>query len=758
VSGPVIGALLAETGVPVLVLNACRSAHAEPSAAPDAVDGAALVGDPHELARAYGSLAQEVMDAGVAGVVAMRYNVYVVTAAEFVANLYAQLSQGLTLGEAVSVGRKQLVAVPEREILGERVELQDWPVPIVYEAAPLRVFPAGGAAALPKITLRTSHDLPGRGALDPRLPAPPDAGFFGRDETILAIDRRFDTERIVLLHAYAGSGKTATAAEFARWYAVTGGVEGPVIFTSFERPRPLARVLDDLEPVFRGALEQQGVQWLALTDAERRDVALQMLRQVPVLWIWDNVEEVAGFPRPDDAALSADEQRELADFLRSVRTTKAKVLLTSRRDERDWLGELPGRVRMPPMALTEAVQLARALAGKRGQRIADVGAWIPLLHYAQGNPLTITVVVGQALRDGRSTAAELGDLLRQLQAGEDVFDDDEVQGRTRSLGASLSYGFAHAFSDDERKLLALLRLFRSFVAADTLYLMADPGKDWSSPEFHGTTRGTVVAILDKAAGIGLLEKVGDGYYVIHPVLPWYFARLFDQTYPPVAADGEDEPSMRAERAFANAMGDRGTGYHRLAEEGNIGVLPMLVADEANLLRAWDLALADEAWELAMDILQGLGALYGHTGRHLDKAKLISRAVPLLADPFTDDPMPGRERAWAVLMDHRVEAAMQGHDLATAERLARPWVEWHRKQAARAMAKLPSDLDLEERNLVRSLAVALHRLGGILRDNHDPEGLAQLLEAFELARTINDRSLMGGIAFNVGRAYEADGDA
>jgi hypothetical protein len=34
------------------------------------------------------------MAAGVAGVVAMRYNVYVFTAAQFVANLYTALAQG----------------------------------------------------------------------------------------------------------------------------------------------------------------------------------------------------------------------------------------------------------------------------------------------------------------------------------------------------------------------------------------------------------------------------------------------------------------------------------------------------------------------------------------------------------------------------------------------------------------------------------------------------------------------------------------
>ena len=67
------------------------------------------------------------------------------------------------------------------------------------------------------------------------VPPPPDVGFFGRDATLLALDRAFDTQSAVLLHAYAGSGKTATAAEFARWYRPTGGIDGPVLFTSFEQ-------------------------------------------------------------------------------------------------------------------------------------------------------------------------------------------------------------------------------------------------------------------------------------------------------------------------------------------------------------------------------------------------------------------------------------------------------------------------------------------------------------------------------------------
>jgi len=69
----------------------------------------------------------------------MRYNVYVVTAAQFVAELYRALVQGRSLGEAVSRGRKNLHEQPVREMV-EKLTLQDWLVPIVYEAQSMPVF------------------------------------------------------------------------------------------------------------------------------------------------------------------------------------------------------------------------------------------------------------------------------------------------------------------------------------------------------------------------------------------------------------------------------------------------------------------------------------------------------------------------------------------------------------------------------------------------------------------------------------------
>ena len=275
VDAATFGKLLHETRVPLLILNACRSADSEPPEQPE------KAGDLHQQIREFGSFAHAVMDYGASGVVAWRYSVFVDTAAQYMADLYGALASGLPLGEAATLARKQLSS-------GGR-DIEDWAVPVVFEAAPMQLFP--------KKEEPFAIKLEARAAAESGLPEAPDVGFIGRDETILKLDRTFDEQNVVLLHAYAGSGKTSTAAEFARWYGETGGLAGPVLFTSFAQHAPLPRVLDHLGRVFEGLLAKSGIQWLTLDDAQRRDVALQVLRQVPVLWIWDNVEGWRGSRR-----------------------------------------------------------------------------------------------------------------------------------------------------------------------------------------------------------------------------------------------------------------------------------------------------------------------------------------------------------------------------------------------------------------------------------------------------------------------------
>lgn len=750
VDGTEFGAALRNHNVPVLVLNACRSAHADFQEQPKNEEANTI----HSQVRAFGSLAQEVMDAGVAGVVAMRYNVYVVTAAQFVADLYAALASGQGLGEAVSLGRKQLAAQPLREIAFDPIPLQDWSVPVVYEAAPIQLFARGDAAAPLKI------DLSKKVGAEDSLPRP-DVGFFGRDETILALDRAFDAHSVVLLHAYAGSGKTMTAAEFARWYKQTGGLRGPVLFTSFEQYKPLAQVLSAVEETYRPVLEANNIQWLALSEDERLNVTLQIFQHIPPLWIWDNVEPIHGFPSGADSAWSATEQRELRTFLQIVTgQSQAKFLLTSRRDERDWLGDLPQRVTLPPMPMQERVQLTRALAERHGRRISAVQDWLPLLRFTQGNPLTITVIVGQALRDGIAAPEQIQAYLEQLRAGAAAFEDEAGEGRSKSLGASLRYGFEQVFSPAERKVLALLHFFQGFVDARVIMAMGHPEMEWALPELQHLAPDTLTRLLDKAADIGLLSAHGGGYYTIHPALPWFFRALFEQYYPLTPAPspkgrGESERSedgVRATRAFVESMGELGEYYLQQYENGNRDVIALLRREEANLLQARALARRHGWWRALISAMQGLRVLYDHTGRRAEWKRLVEEIVPdfIGAD---DLPLAGREAQWSLVTQHRVLLAEESHEWGEAERLQRVCVDWDRRSASALLARPAEALSAEEKNRLRTLSVSISQLADILREQNKAECVDSYQEDYDISLRIDDKPGAAVAAFNLGHAYK-----
>jgi tetratricopeptide (TPR) repeat protein len=734
VDGPTLASLLVEAHVPVVVLNACRSAYGEGEGS-DAADAPA---DVRARVRAYGSLAAEVADAGVPGVVAMRYNVYVVTAAQFVADLYGHLVAGESLGFAASRARKSLADDPTRLIGATPVSLQDWVVPTVYEAAPLRLLaPRDDKTVLVRIDPPQAAVLGGAGS----------AGFFGRDETLLALDRAFDTHRVVLLHALAGAGKTSTAREFARWYTDTGGAGG-VLWTSFEHHLPLARVLDTVGVAFSELLEARGVHWSAITDeAERRQEALRLLSAHPVLWVWDNVEPVAGFPAGTPSAWTGPEQEDLAQFLAEVARTRARVLLTSRRDEEPWLGSLPFRVRLPRMPLRERLQLAHALAPEAGAEVD----WQPLLEFTGGNPLTITVAVRQVVREHRGaglTTAALADFVDRVRAGLAPLEDgrDAALGRDRSLAASLDYGFRNAFTAGEQASLAVLHLFRDTVDADALRLMGDPelAGDDAVAVLAGVDRARAIQILDRAVDVGLLTGNGGGYYAIHPALPWYFTALYQQHITDPAG---------CERAYCRAYAALGNYYVDLGEAGqSSAVLPILRMEEANLRHAVDVARARESLDELFSCLHCLETLYRLTGRSTEWGRLVNQTEADSIDPTTDQPLPGREKYHRILTTYQVQIALQRRDWPTATRLQTTVADQARELTAPYRDTPTAELDETGRRHLRSLAIAEQDLGRLLWEQGDPGCLPHFQAAYDLNRQIGDSFGQGIQASNLGNAY------
>jgi len=743
VDGAVLGRTLADNGVSVLVLNACRSAQAQPSAVPGKAPA-------QDRKRPFGSLAQEALAAGLAGVVAMRYNVHVSTAARFVAGLYADLAAGSMLGDAVTSSRRKLASAPRGDAAHDP-PIQDWLVPVAYEPTPLSLATTNvsvplGAGTASDVSAPPEGGLP---VMDAAIPPPPKAGLVGFDSELLTIDRAFDTHHVVLVHALAGAGKTALAAEFARWYARTGGLpDGLVLWTGFERHCTLVDLLDQaVEGGLGTVLKRQAVDWLTLDDAARLRATLWALAQISVLWIWDNIEPIAGFPSPADSPWSDAERGELIGFLREAAKAGAKILLTSRRDEQELLGDLPVRVSVAPLSRAESAEIARTLGSDSGADLPGPtrSPWNDLIDFAGGNPLTLTIVVKQAISDPAH--------LSEQQAGYRLLVDSATSGesgdRSTSLGASLRYGFDGAFTDLEREQLAVLHLFRKYVTVYEFDALGYAHAPWYLDSLRGIASN---ALFAKAASVGLLSSMVPHVFAIHPALSWFLAEQFSAFYP---AEPKDDGSRadRARAAYTRALARWASEFSKNANDGNAKTFYNILIEEPNLRHALSIAQSKGWSDTVIDVMQGLRVLYTTAGRWATWQRLVDEITPSYVNAVDDEPREGFEITWAMINDYRVELARRLHDFERAERLQQRKIQWSQVQAGASVAvDAAAPEDPQTRAQLLTFAVDTAQLAEILRDRENPECVSVFTEAMRVYTKLGEQHGQAVTALNLARAY------
>ncbi|MEA2559861.1 MAG: hypothetical protein QOH06_1365 [Acidobacteriota bacterium] len=626
VDGVLIGNLMARTRTPLLVLHACQSATArtealERLANDPTVPGrcpASAVGeapDDHDQDLALQALAAEVMRSSPRAAVALPWTLPPATATRLLGGLYTRIAEGAPVSEAAGSIRAELLHGVRKESVLGNVEVDDWLVPTVHEASPMPLCDPGSGRR--KRARAVPEDLPD----DSELPEPPAWGFVERPEVLFTLDRAFDVHGTVLLHAFAGAGKTLLAREFALWYRQSGGLRpdketepeepGILLWSSFESGNSVvpAAPFDAFERVFAGRLMREGV-WAAAGPEERREMALQILREVPSFWVWDNVE-----------LIPEEERRLLADLLRDLGETRCKVLLVGRRPEEEWLGSLPYRIALPPMPMEESGELTIRISARHGLALRDLMIFAPLLRFSQGNPLTLSFLLGEALRKGCRQPEEVKAFFAALRLGEEDF-------------AKLLGGYEQAFGEEERQRLALLHLFQGHVDLNVLCWMGHPEAPWCLPQVRNLGRGPWAALLARAAQAGLLTSRGKDCYGFHPALPLFLRSQFERFW-----TGAD---LAAARAFAESMAGLGSYCHREFQAGNREVMPGLYDQEANLLHARALARDNGWWSAVVNAMQGLETLYLHTGRQDEWKCLVHETVPEFVDPETEEPLPGRE--------------------------------------------------------------------------------------------------------------------
>ena len=630
VTGEELGRLLAGKGVPLVILNACQSGMTRPESL-------------------YPSIGNQLLKARTSGVVAMAYSVYVQTAVRFMRRLYEGLINGEELSRAMALAREDLCSHPQRMSPIGEIKLQDWVVPVLFESSPIRVVEKPAGISLSADILK---DEQAKAGAEIECPEPPAFGFVGRDGVILELERAFEKETVVLLQGMAGIGKTEAAMGFARWRAETGGLDGPIFFFRFEHYLPLIRVLDGVGQAFGPTIKQQlGCEWHLLEPDQRRKLAVDILKKVPCLMVWDNFEPVAGFPTGSESAWETEEQKELRDFLRDLCGGKTKVLVTSRRDE-PWLGEFYRRVEVGGLKLPEAQELAiRVLlrAGLNAAQIEELPEYNKLLEYLQGNPLAIQVILPELKRMKPDA------LLRDLQAGEATLgEDDPKQGRERSLAASLTYRL-DTLDPTLRKRLGILGRFHGCVGAHVLAVMCDVE---GAPELiGGLDREDWARMLHVAAEAGLLRHAEKGYYAVHPALPWFFLDLRREAFP----DQEEW----FESAFSSAYGALGEYLFTLFQTNAQLAMSLLRAEEDNLTTALATARRREQWNSVGGVLYGLRMLLGTQGRWVEWKRMIIDLEAEIADQ-SGEPLPGREGLWRAVLGHRAEIAVSARDFSEAE--------------------------------------------------------------------------------------------
>lgn len=244
VRSPALAGAVADSGVKLTTLNACRSAASG------------------------NDLASDLTEHGVPVAVAMRSAVGVDTAREFFVAFYQRLLAGDPVAVAVAAGRRELHRFAEYEDSG--IKALDWLVPVHHARHEVRFHPS------------------------PFGPDAPEAApLLGRDDAIHALDRALRDHRIVLVHGPLGIGKTALAEELAQWWQRTR-VGGVTYVSGLQDHHPPAGeafcwIWDGFEKVRDNTAARDRV--LAMTDAHP-DGRLVLFSRGQEEWLGPNVARV----------------------------------------------------------------------------------------------------------------------------------------------------------------------------------------------------------------------------------------------------------------------------------------------------------------------------------------------------------------------------------------------------------------------------------------------------------------------------------
>ena len=443
-----LGEVLASYAVPLVILEACRSATLSETTA-------------------LGSVAPRLIEAGMGSVLAMSHTVHVEATRLLLERFYQALVRGATIGQALTEARQVLQSKPVRWIesgpTGRTIELCDWFLPQLYQSAADDALVPLSAHVHPEDAHRHAFRSPATRNESGSFPPPPQFGFRGRAWELHVLERRFRAHRGIVLHAMGGMGKTALATEAAHWWTRSGLFRDGACFLSFEQFASAERVVQVLGTYLAGPKFEQ------LSAVEQRRRAIELFQQRAVLMVWDNFE--SALPQFNDGAagLSSpyndDERHRLAELFHDLTTGSGRgcLLVTCRPGDTGLPGAL--QYELQGLARADSLWLLASILRRDGLTLADPrlsrDKLDPLLRDLADHPLSLELV-GPHLRTNtpEEIRADFGQLLAKFQ-------QDAPEGRNQSLLASLEFSRRH-LSPAAREALPWLGLFSGGVFEDNL--------------------------------------------------------------------------------------------------------------------------------------------------------------------------------------------------------------------------------------------------------------------------------------------------
>ncbi len=627
----------------------------------------------------WSAAAMAVADAGVAQVALLPAPLHSDTAEGSARAFYTRLAQGNSVGGAIASVRRGLMDTPERvTIHGKRV-FWDWQTPAVYQSR--RYLPAEIEQHQPD-PLAPPVIQPEEAPTDElQIPVAGQYGLVGREGELRQLERALKAHSVVLLSGDAGAGKTELALGLSRWFLkpARAAYPGGVFYTAFEASHPagIERVVHEIGTAVAG------LDFADMPAEQQRRWVTVYLQQNPSLLVWDNLENVAGFPDGAPGLLDEAELPDLAAFLGEVTTgpVGTGALLLSRREEEDWVTVPHASLTLE--GLTEADRLAFAgfVMDKAGVPATRAGAdFGELMELLGGHPLAMQIAI-PTVKDVPASvvAGELRSLMAQQPEGGEP-------GRSAVLTATMEYGFSR-LSHRNRTHLPFVSLFQRRVMLDVLShiteervyaqvvgddLTAGASRSLLTPDGGIQSTGRSYAacrtLLRTAQAAGLLEPVSPSVYQINPALPWFLGRKLGRQ---VSGEGIRQLEWEFVRVYADTAD---YFMESLYENQDTGVTAVL-AEEGNLTQALGLALEYRQWDNAQLLIQPLAQVYRMQKRFPELRRLRGQLLDVIGNTASEAEVNGAVEFWQYLLGTDSMESVELMDLDRADMFNRQLLDY-----------------------------------------------------------------------------------